>query len=86
MYKIKFSDGSVKSLKKLDKNIQQKIISYLEQPLLLKDPKSLGKALLYERKGSWRYRIGDYRVICQIIEKELIVLTLDIGHRKEIYH
>lgn len=85
MYKIKFNDKAVKSLTKLDNKIQQKIISYLEQPSLLKNPKIFGKPLLHDKKGSWRYCIGDYRTICQIIEKELVVLALDIGHRKEIY-
>ncbi|NBV05708.1 MAG: type II toxin-antitoxin system RelE/ParE family toxin [Proteobacteria bacterium] len=85
MYKVKFNDKAAKSLSKIDNKIQQKIISYLEQPALLKNPKTFGKALLGDKKGSWRYRVNDYRIICHIIEKELIVLALDIGHRKEIY-
>ncbi len=53
----------------------RKIISYLEQPPLLQNPRILGKALLHDNKGSWRYRVGDYRIICQIIEKELMRLS-----------
>lgn len=85
MYKIKFDEKAAKSFKKLDHTIQKKIIFYLEQPDLLKNPKTFGKALLYNQKGNWRYRIGDYRIICRITEKELTVLVLATGHRKEIY-
>lgn len=85
MYKIRFVEKAEKLLRKLDNQMQRKIISYLEQPNLLKNPKSLGEALLHNRRGSWRYRVGSYRVICQIIKKELVVLVLELGHRKEIY-
>ena len=85
MYKIKFTDKASKALRKLDNSIQRKIISYLDQSSLLQNPKSFGKPLLHDKKGSWRYRVGDYRIICQIIDRELVILTLDIGHRKEIY-
>jgi mRNA interferase RelE/StbE len=51
----------------------------------LQNPKNFGKPLPYGFKASWRYRIEDYRIICRIEEKELIILVLAIGHRKEIY-
>ncbi len=85
MYKIEFEDKAFKLLSKLDKQIQKRILKYLNQPIFLKNPKLFGKALLYERKGNWRFRVDDYRIICRIEEKKLIVLVLDIGHRKEIY-
>lgn len=49
------------------------------------NPRSSGKALQGEFKGLWRYRIGDYRVICQIKDKELVILVIDLAHRKDIY-
>ena len=53
--------------------------------LFLLNPKKFGKSLLYNHKGNWRYRVEDYRIICRIEEKELIILVLAIGHRKNIY-
>jgi len=45
-----------------------------------------GKGLVENKSGQWRYRIGTYRVICEIQDKEILVLGLEIGHRKEIYN
>jgi mRNA interferase RelE/StbE len=64
---------------------RKKISEYLDQESLLKKPKLFGKPLLYSHKGNWRYRVGDYRIICRIEEKELVILVLDVGHRKNIY-
>ena len=85
MYNIVFSQQAKKSLSQLDKSIQTKIVGYLGRKSLLKDPKSFGKVLLSKRKGSWRYRVGDYRIICKILGDDLIVLVIDVGHRKIIY-
>ena len=49
------------------------------------DPRSTGKPLHGELTGLWRYRIGNYRVICQIIDKEIVVLVVKVGHRKNVY-
>ena len=46
---------------------------------------NIGKGLIENKSGEWRYRIGDYRVICEIQDEEIIVLVLEIGHRKNIY-
>ena len=86
-YKVVFSERAKKQLKKLDKHISTLIIGWLEKNIEGKDnPKIHGKALVGDKSGQWRYRIGDYRVICEIIEDEVIVLILDIGHRREIYN
>jgi mRNA interferase RelE/StbE len=53
--------------------------------LALEDPRQLGKALTGDKGGLWRYRIGDYRAICKLEDEKLIVLVLDLGHRREIY-
>lgn len=49
------------------------------------NPRLHGKGLIENRTGQWRYRIGDYRVICEIKDDEIIVLILDVGHRRNIY-
>ena len=48
------------------------------------DPRAHGKALTANRKGQWRYRIGDYRLICTIEDERLVILALTIGHRHEV--
>ena len=86
-YKVVFSERAKKELKKLDKHISSLIIGWLEKNIEGTDnPRVHGKCLLDNRAGQWRYRIGDYRVICQIMDKEVVVLVLEIGHRKEIYN
>ena len=85
-YKVIFTDKAKKQLKKLDKHISSLIIGWLEKNIEgCENPRVHGKGLVENKSGQWRYRIGDYRVICEIKDKEVIVLVLEIGHRKEIY-
>ncbi len=85
MWKIHYQQQPVKFLKKLDNPTKEKILDYLEKILTAKNPKIFGKALSANLTGLWRYRVGDYRIICDIRQKELIILVIDIGHRKNIY-
>lgn len=85
-YKIVFSEKAKKQLKKLDKHISALILGWLEKNIQNCDnPRVHGKGLVENKSGQWRYRIGDYRVICEIKDNQVIVLVLNIGHRKEIY-
>ena len=85
-YKIVFSEKAKKQLKKLDKHISALILGWLEKNIQNCDnPRVHGKGLVENKSGQWRYRIGDYRVICEIKGNQVIVLVLNIGHRKEIY-
>jgi len=85
-YKLIFSERAIKQLKKLDKHIYSLIIGWLEKNIEgCENPRIHGKGLTENRSGQWRYRIGDYRIICEIIDEEVIVLVLEIGHRKSIY-
>lgn len=75
-----------KQLAKLDKFTKKQIVCWLEKNIEGSDnPKIHGKALVGDRTNQWRYRIGDYRVIVNINDQELIVLALEIGHRRKIY-
>ena len=86
-YKVIFTDKAKGQLKKLDKHIASLIIGWLEKNVQnCENPRIHGKGLVENRSGQWRYRIGDYRVICEIQDREVIVLVLEIGHRREIYH
>lgn len=70
---------------KLDKQHQVKIIKYLDEIIKLKEPYKKGKALAGELSGLWRFRVVDFRIICQIDGQTITILVLDIGHRKDIY-
>ena len=75
-----------KEFKKLDRFTQKMIKSWIEKNLVnCEDPRVHGKGLTANRSGQWRYRIGDYRLICLIEDEKLIILALSIGHRCSIY-
>ena len=85
-YTILFTEKAKKQLKKLDKHVAALILGWLEKNIQnCENPRIHGKGLVENKSGQWRYRIGDYRVICEIKDKEVIVLVVEIGHRKEIY-
>lgn len=85
-WQLVFTGQAIKQLKKLDISIQKQILDYLQEKVLKKsDPTVLGKALIGSKKGIWRYRTGNYRILCQIRTKEVMILVLDMAHRKNIY-
>lgn len=86
IYKIKLSPKVQRQLRKLDTHTAAIILRYLSKHVDGKEnPRLVGKSLSANRAGQWRYRIGDYRIICEIIDSELVVLALTVGHRKEVY-
>lgn len=86
MYTLKYSERAMKQLKKLDKGTQKLILTWVAKNLENSDnPRIKGKGLTANRSGEWRYRVGSYRIICDIRDKELIILALSIGHRRNIY-
>lgn len=80
-----FSSKAQKDFKKLDISIQKRIKTFTQEIEKLENPRSRGKALAGNLKGFWRYRIGDYRLICEILDNEFIIYTIKISHRKNIY-
>lgn len=85
-WKIKFNPHAQKELAALDKSTQKKIIRFLEKRVLaIDDPRLLGASLRGELKGLWKYRVGDYRLICRIYDTVLELLVLRVGHRKNVY-
>jgi mRNA interferase RelE/StbE len=86
-WKIKYTEIAAKQMKKLDKAVSKKIDKYLNERIAtLSDPSALGKPLGHDKSGLWRYRLENYRIICEIQEDQVVVLVLRIGHRKEVYH
>ena len=86
-WKIEFETAAFKELSKIGKADAKRIVAFLSERVLGSgDPRSLGQALKGSRLGNlWRYRVGDYRLICDIRDKVLVVLVLRVGHRKEVY-
>ncbi|MDY4034333.1 type II toxin-antitoxin system RelE family toxin [Streptococcus dysgalactiae] len=85
-YKLVISDDVKKQLKKMDKYVALMLAKDMKKQLdNLSNPRQIGKALTGQYKGLWRYRIGNYRVVCDIIDNELVTITLEVGHRKDIY-
>ena len=84
---IKYTESSLRQLKRLDKPAAQRVLDYLDERVaLLTDPRAAGKNLVGPKMGSyWRYRIGDIRVICDIQDHALVVLVVEVGHRREVY-
>ena len=73
-------------MRKLDRQAAGRILDYMEQRVAASDnPRSLGKPLTGPLGGLWRYRIGDYRVICELRDGQLCVLVLRMGNRKDVY-
>ncbi len=86
-YSVQYSKQAIKELKKLDRFTRQMIYSWIDKNLSdCEDPRQHGKALTANRKGQWRYRIGDYRLICDIQDDKLVILALTVGHRRDIYN
>ena len=86
MYKVKITEKALKSLQSLDKQIARMIIAWIEKNLEgTNNPREKGKGLSHNKKGIWRYRVGNYRILANIHDDELIILVIEFGHRKDIY-
>lgn len=85
-YKIETTSKFDKKFKKLDNYTQHMIKSWIVDNLVdCEEPRLHGKPLVGNKKGQWRYRIGDYRLLCCIQDDKMVILALNVGHRREIY-
>ena len=86
-WRINLTATATKQLAKLDKNEAKRITNFLRQRLAaLDDPRSMGKALTGSQLSAyWRYRVGDYRIICDMPDSLLCILVIEIGNRREVY-
>jgi mRNA interferase RelE/StbE len=86
IWMVEFDDRATRELRKLSTETQQIILRYLRERIAKSpDPKQFGKPLRLKLAGLWRYRVGDYRLICRHEENRLVVLVIKIGHRREVY-
>lgn len=82
---VEFSEKAKKEFLKLDKPIQKQIQNFIVKLQGMKNPRSTGKALVRNLAGRWRYRVGDYRLVCEIEDEKILVTVLHIAHRREVY-
>ncbi|MFM8609583.1 MAG: type II toxin-antitoxin system RelE family toxin [Burkholderiaceae bacterium] len=87
VWQIEFDPDALKELRKLDKPVQIRLVGFLRQRISpLADPRSIGEALSGDKLGRyWKYRVGDWRIVCDIQDHRIIVRVLRIGHRREVY-
>lgn len=86
MWSVEFDERARKELRSLDAQAQREILRYLRERVATdENPRRFGKALGHDLSGLWRYRVGDYRLICRIEEQVLVVLVVRVGHRREVY-
>lgn len=86
MWRLEFSKRADRQLSKMDPGIRRVVVAWLLKNVDgCPDPRAHGKGLTANRAGKWRYRVGDYRILCEIRDEELVVLAIEIGHRSKIY-
>ena len=85
-WSVEITRTAEKQLTKFSREVQSALLSYLrERVQVAEDPRQFGKALHGDKRRLWRYRVGDYRIICDIQDEELIVLVLAVAHRKDAH-
>lgn len=85
-YSVETTPRFEREYRKLDRYTQKMLKAWIGKNLMdCEDPRLHGKALAGDKKGKWRYRIGDYRLLCEIEDDRLVILALRIGHRRDIY-
>lgn len=86
VWNVSLEPRALGDLKKLDRAAQRRVVQFLQTRIAGNhDPRAFGKALTGDKVGLWRYRVGDYRIVCRINDDKSEVLALKIGHRKEVY-
>jgi len=85
-WQIEYDPEASKDLRKLDRSIQREILDYMDRRIgRADDPRQFVKPLRGSKFGLWRYRLRDYRIVCELHDKRLVVLVVSIGHRSTIY-
>lgn len=86
IFEIRYSDRARKQIKKLDRQTQALIKGWIDKNLIgTTNPRQHGKALTANRSGQWRYRVADYRILAEILDQQVIILVLEIGHSRDIH-
>jgi mRNA interferase RelE/StbE len=86
-YQIEFDPDAIKDLKKLDRPIQQRLVGFLKTRVAaLDDARLIGEPLAGANLGAyWKYRVGDWRIICDLQDQRIVVRVLRVGNRRDVY-
>jgi mRNA interferase RelE/StbE len=84
-WKVEIDPSAARELSKIDRTWQQRILSFIEEIPELPHPRSRGRALTGTLAGYWRYRVGDYRILCDIQDDVLTVRAVKVAHRRNVY-
>lgn len=85
-WRVEFDPDAARELRKLGHEARRTIQEYLRKRIATnQDPRRLGNPLLGDLKGLWRYRVGDYRIVVDIRDKEILVMVVTVGHRRNVY-
>lgn len=86
VWQVEFDRAAARDLRKLGADAERRVLGFLRERISgSPDPRRLGQALTGDRKGLWRYRVGDYRIVAAIEDNRFVVLVLTVGHRREVY-
>jgi mRNA interferase RelE/StbE len=86
VWTLRFSAEALRQLRRIDPVVQRRILTFLNERVAhAEDPSRLGQRLKGSLKAYWRFRVGDYRIICDIQRREITILVIAIGHRRDIY-
>ena len=86
VWRVEFHNAAVRDLRKLGIEAETRVLRYLRDRIAgSEDPRRFGHALTGDRKGFWRYRVGDYRIVAAIEDDRFVVLVVTVGHRREVY-
>ena len=85
-WSIEYDARALQDLKKLDRQARAEILDYMDQRIAAgENPRAFGKPLRHSKFGLWRYRVRDYRIICELQDTRLVVLVVAVGHRSKVY-
>ena len=83
---IEYDPRAIDDLKRMSREVRREIADYFDGRIApLDDPRLFGKALRHDMAGLWRYRVRDYRIVCVLKDKLLVVLVVGVGHRRDVY-
>jgi mRNA interferase RelE/StbE len=83
---IEYDPKAIRDLNKLNRSIRLEIFRYMQERIAQADtPRNFGKPLRYDKFGLWRYRVRDFRIVCELQEARQVVLVVGVGHRKNVY-
>ena len=83
---VVWDEAALRDMKSLPRQIQERVFTYFDERIIpAEHPRQFGKGLSGNKSGLWRYRVGDYRILCNLIDNKLELEILAVGHRKDVY-